>query len=382
MFLVTVVFLNTAKNKQELENVVFQTAGIAQKYNCALKRLDYQQEPGLMSSLPLGKNWIPIKRALTTTSTAIFVPFTTQELFMGGESIYYGLNALSNNLIMADRKKLKNPNGLIVGTPGAGKSFAAKREITNVFIVTKDDIIICDPEGEYFPIVRAFNGQVVRISPTSHDYINPMDINTNYADDDDPLSLKSDFILSLCELVVGGKNGLEPVEKTIIDRCVRLVYQDYLADPVPEKMPILEDLYNLLRKQEEPEAQRLATALEIYVNGSLKVFNHRTNVELNNRLVCFDIKDLGKQLKKLGMLIVQDQVVIRSQRSRIEGRHENGFRCTHRVCNDVVRTLFDQRPNAAFQQPVDDFIPIQFADFCFSEIPVPGLGICLDYDFQ
>ena len=308
MFLVTVVFLNTAKNKQELENVVFQTAGIAQKYNCALKRLDYQQEPGLMSSLPLGKNWIPIKRALTTTSTAIFVPFTTQELFMGGESIYYGLNALSNNLIMADRKKLKNPNGLIVGTPGAGKSFAAKREITNVFIVTKDDIIICDPEGEYFPIVRAFNGQVVRISPTSHDYINPMDINTNYADDDDPLSLKSDFILSLCELVVGGKNGLEPVEKTIIDRCVRLVYQDYLADPLPEKMPILEDLYNLLRKQEEPEAQRLATALEIYVNGSLKVFNHRTNVELNNRLVCFDIKDLGKQLKKLGMLIVQDQV--------------------------------------------------------------------------
>lgn len=308
MFLVTVVFLNTAKNKQELENVVFQTAGIAQKYNCALKRLDYQQEPGLMSSLPLGKNWIPIKRALTTTSTAIFVPFTTQELFMGGESIYYGLNALSNNLIMADRKKLKNPNGLIVGTPGAGKSFAAKREITNVFIVTKDDIIICDPEGEYFPIVRAFNGQVVRISPTSHDYINPMDINTNYADDDDPLSLKSDFILSLCELVVGGKNGLEPVEKTIIDRCVRLVYQDYLADSVPEKMPILEDLYNLLRKQEEPEAQRLATALEIYVNGSLKVFNHRTNVELNNRLVCFDIKDLGKQLKKLGMLIVQDQV--------------------------------------------------------------------------
>ena len=308
MFLVTVVFLNTAKNKQELENVVFQTAGIAQKYNCALKRLDYQQEQGLMSSLPLGRNWIPIKRALTTTSTAIFVPFTTQELFMGGESIYYGLNALSNNLIMADRKKLKNPNGLILGTPGSGKSFAAKREITNVFIVTKDDIIICDPEGEYFPLVRAFNGQVIRISPTSHDYINPMDININYADDDDPLSLKSDFILSLCELVVGGKNGLEPVEKTIIDRCVRLVYQDYLADPVPEKMPILEDLYNLLRKQEEAESQRLATALEIYVNGSLKVFNHRTNVELNNRLVCFDIKDLGKQLKKLGMLIVQDQV--------------------------------------------------------------------------
>ena len=308
MFLVTALFLNTAETKQELENVVFQTAGIAQKYNCALKRLDYQQEPGLMSCLPLAMNLVPIKRALTTTSTAIFVPFTTQELFMGGESIYYGLNALSNNLIMADRKKLKNPNGLILGIPGAGKSFAAKREITNAFIVTKDDIIVCDPEGEYYPLFRAFHGQVIRISPTSHDYINPMDINLDYADDDDPLSLKSDFILSLCELVVGGKNGLEPVEKTVIDRCVRLVYQDFLSDPVPEKMPILEDLYNLLREQKEQEAQRLATALEIYVNGSLRVFNHRTNVELNNRMVCFDIKDLGKQLKKLGMLIVQDQV--------------------------------------------------------------------------
>ena len=308
MFLVTALFLNTAGTKQELENVVFQTAGIAQKYNCALKRLDYQQEPGLMSCLPLAMNLVPIKRALTTTSTAIFVPFTTQELFMGGESIYYGLNALSYNLIMADRKKLKNPNGLILGTPGAGKSFAAKREITNAFIVTKDDIIVCDPEGEYYPLFRAFHGQVIRISPTSHDYINPMDINLDYADDDDPLSLKSDFILSLCELVVGGKNGLEPVEKTVIDRCVRLVYQDFLSDPVPEKMPILEDLYNLLREQKEQEAQRLATALEIYVNGSLRVFNHKTNVELNNRMVCFDIKDLGKQLKKLGMLIVQDQV--------------------------------------------------------------------------
>ena len=308
MFLVTIVFLNTAKTKQELDNAVFQTAGIAQKYNCSLRRLDYMQEPGLMSSLPLGLNLIPIKRALTTTSTAIFVPFTTQELFMEGESLYYGLNSLSNNMIMVDRKKLKNPNGLILGTPGSGKSFSAKREITNAFFVTQDDIIIGDPEGEYYPLVHALGGQVIHISASSHDYINPMDINMDYSDDDNPLGVKSDFILSLCELIMGSRNGIEAEEKSVIDRCLPLVYQKYFEHPVPENMPILGDLYECLRQQKEVQAQRIATALEIYVNGSLKVFNHRTNVELNNRIVCFDIKDLGKQLKKLGMLIVQDQV--------------------------------------------------------------------------
>ena len=308
MFLVTVLFLNTARTKQELDNAVLQTAGIAQKYNCMLRRLDYQQEEGLMSSVPLGVNHISIRRALTTTSTAIFVPFTTQELFMEGESLYYGLNALSNNMIMVDRKKLKNPNGLILGTPGSGKSFAAKREITNAFFVTQDDIIIGDPEGEYYPLVHALGGQVIHISPTSRDYINPMDINMDYSEDDNPLGVKSDFVLSLCELIMGSRDGIEAEEKSVIDRCLPLVYQKYFSDPRPENMPVLGDLYDCLRKQKEPQAQRIATALEIYVNGSLKVFNHQTNVELNNRIVCFDIKDLGKQLKKLGMLIVQDQV--------------------------------------------------------------------------
>ena len=308
MFLVTALFLNTANSKQELENAVFQTAGIAQKYNCVLRRLDYLQEEGLMSSVPLGVNHVPIKRALTTTSTAIFVPFTTQELFMPGESIYYGLNAMSNNLIMVDRKKLKNPNGLILGTPGSGKSFAAKREISNVFFVTNDDIIVGDPEGEYYPLVHALGGQVIHISPTSKDYINPLDINMNYSDDDNPLGVKSDFVLSLCELIMGSRNGIEAEERSVIDRCLPLVYQKYFENPVPENMPILGDLYDCLRKQEETQAQRIATALEIYVNGSLKVFNHQTNVELDNRIICFDIKDLGKQLKKLGMLIIQDQV--------------------------------------------------------------------------
>lgn len=308
MFLVTVLVMNTAPSRQKLENNIFQAAGVAQKYNCALRRLDYQQEQGLMSSLPLGLNQIPIQRGLTTSSTAIFVPFTTQELYMRGEALYYGLNALSNNLIMADRKKLKNPNGLILGTPGSGKSFSAKREITNAFLITQDDIAIIDPEDEYSALVQRLGGQVIDISPTSDQYINPMDLTLNYSEDDNPLTLKSDFILSLCELIVGGKSGLEPVEKTIIDRCVHMVYREYLQDPIPEKMPILGDLYQLLREQPEKEAQRLATALEIYVTGSLNVFNHRTNVKIKSRIVCYVIKKLGKQLKKFGMQVVQDQV--------------------------------------------------------------------------
>ncbi len=309
MFLLTFIVVNTAGSRQQLDNNVFQAASIAQKYNCQLTKLDFRQEEGLMSSLPLGLNQLEIQRGLTTSSVAIFIPFTTQELFQDGrEALYCGLNALSNNLIMVDRKLLKNPNGLILGTPGSGKSFAAKREIANVFLVTNDDIIICDPEAEYGPLVERLHGQVIKISPTSPHYINPMDLNLNYSDDENPLSLKSDFILSLCELIVGGKDGLKPVEKTIIDRCVRMVYRDYLSDPCPEKMPILEDLYNELRKQEEKEAQYIATALEIYVTGSLNVFNHRTNINIANRIVSFDIKELGKQLKKIGMLIVQDAV--------------------------------------------------------------------------
>ncbi|GHU49955.1 hydrolase [Clostridia bacterium] len=314
MFLLTVIILNVGNAKQSLENRVFQMSGIAQKHNCVLARLDYMQEAGLMSSLPLGVNQIPIQRGLTTSGAAVFIPFVTREIFQSGEALYYGRNALSGNMIMADRKRLKNPNGLILGTPGSGKSFAAKREITNAFLITQDDIIIADPEAEYAPLVEALHGQVIKISQNSTDFVNPMDINVNYSEDESPLALKSDFILSLCELIVGGKNGLEPVEKTVIDRAVRNVYRDFLADaaagggePDPAKMPILENLYDELMKMPETEARRVATALEIYVHGSLNVFNHRTNVDIQNRLVCFDIKQLGKQLKKLGMLIIQDQ---------------------------------------------------------------------------
>ena len=321
MFLITFLVMNTADSKKQLTLNVKQAQSLAQQHNCQLIPLDYQQEAGMVSCLPLGYNTIPIQRGLTTSSTAIFIPFTTQELFQAGhEALYYGLNALSNNLIMVDRKSLKNPNGLILGTPGSGKSFSAKREMSNVMLLTNDDVIICDPEGEYYPLVYKFGGQVIRISPTSTNYINPMDINLNYSDDDNPLSLKSDFILSLCELIVGGRDGLQPIEKTVIDRAVHIVYQPYLNHPTLENVPILEDLYNALRAQEEKEAQTLATALEIYVTGSLNVFNHRTNVDVNNRMVCYDIKELGKQLKKLGMLIVQDQVWGRVTANRSEGK--------------------------------------------------------------
>ena len=341
MFLVTVLIMNTAKTKKALNSAIFEVQSIAQQRNCPLRRLDYQQEDGLMASVPIGINNIGIQRALTTSSTAIFVPFTTQELFSDSpEALYCGLNALSNNMIMVDRKMLKNPNGLILGTPGSGKSFSAKSEITNAFLVTNDDIYVCDPEAEYNPLIHALKGQVVKLSPTSKDYLNPLDININYSDEENPLALKSDFVLSFCELIIGGRDGLEPIEKTVIDRSVTRIYQKYFENPTPANMPILEDLYEEIKKQPEQEAGRIASALELYVKGSLNVFNHHTNVDISNRIVCFDIKELGKQLKKLGMLVVQDQVWNRVTINR------NEHKSTRYYCDEFHLLLKDEQTAA------------------------------------
>ena len=308
MFLLTFLIVNTAPARQRLENDLFTVSGIAQKYNCALKRLDFQQEQGFVSSLALGYNGIEIQRGMTTSSTAIFVPFMTRELRMDGQALYYGMNALSNNVIMADRKKLKSANGMYLGSTGSGKSFAAKRELVNVFLATQDRIIVVDPMGEYAPLVRRLGGQVVEIAPDSPNHISPMDIQLTVNGDESPLSMKADFLLSLCELIVGGSDGLQPVEKTVIDRCVRLVYRGLALGLEEAKVPLLQDLYEELLRQPEPEARRIATALELYCTGSLNLFNHHTNVNLNSRVVCFVLKGMGENLRKIAMHITNDFV--------------------------------------------------------------------------
>ena len=309
MFLLTFTVVNLAPTRQRLENDMFTVGGIAQKYNCTLKRLDWQQEQGFVSSLALGGNEVEIQRGMTTSSTAIFIPFMTRELRMAGPSLYYGMNALSHNVIMADRKKLKSANGLYLGSTGSGKSFAAKRELLNVFLtIPQDRIIIVDPMGEYAPLVRRLGGQVIEIAPDSPNHINPMDIQMGGNDEDSPLSMKADFLLSLCELVVGGKEGLQPIEKTVIDRCVRLVYRDLALGVGDGRMPLLQDLYEELLKQPEPEARRVATALELYCTGSLNLFNHPTNVKTDCRVVCIVLKGMGDNLRKIAMHVTNEFV--------------------------------------------------------------------------
>lgn len=218
------------------------------------------------------------------------------------------MNALSHNVIMADQKKLKSANGLYLGSTGSGKSFSAKRELINVFLTTQDRIIVVDPMGEYAPLVKRIGGQVIEIAPDSPHHISPMELQMSIGDEESPLSMKADFLLSLCELVVGGKDGLQPVEKTVIDRCVRNVYMELALGIEGARTPLLQDLYEELLKQPEVEAKRVATALELYCTGSLNLFNHRTNVNLNSRVVCIVLKGLGENLRKIAMHVTNEFV--------------------------------------------------------------------------
>ena len=319
LYLTNIAITHLADSMEELNRSTEAIMSVGRKFLCQMGTLNYQQEEGLTSTLPLGMNEINADRCLTTESTAVFIPFTSQELIQKN-GMYYGLNAVSRNLIMFNRKSLKNANGFILGSPGSGKSFSAKREMVNVLLNTDDDVIIIDPEREYTRLVENFTGEVIFISAGSKNYINPLDMSIDYSDDDEPLMLKSDFILSLCEVIVGGRDGLTPKEKSIVDRCLRLSYSEYMQDFDQKKIPTLRDFYEIMIRQEETEAISLATALELYTTGNLSVFANKTNININNRLVCFDIKDLGKQLKTMGMLIVLDAIWNRITVNRDKGK--------------------------------------------------------------
>lgn len=316
LFLLTMVVTVFGETLEELDTHTQSVLSVAQSYTCDVEKLLYQQEQGFSTALPLARNELAIQRLLTTEAASVFMPFSSQELAQNN-GMYYGLNAISNNLIRFNRINSKNANGVILGTPGSGKSFSAKREMINVLLGTDDDIYVIDPEREYAPLAALFNGEVVKIAAGSKTYINPFDMDLQYADDDDPITLKSDFIGSICETVIGGKFGLSPVQKSVIDRCVRQVYLPYIehlsrlkngATSDKSATPTLNDFYDLLLAQPEPEAQNLALALEIYCKGSLDTFSHKTNVNTSSRFIIYDIKDIGSGMKEMGLQVCLNDI--------------------------------------------------------------------------
>jgi hypothetical protein len=341
MFMVTILVVHMAPSRQKLENLVYSADGIINTQNCDLIRLDYQQEQGFVSALPIGINQVEIQRGLTTSGTAIFLPFCACEVFQKG-GVYYGLNATTGRMILADRKRLKCPNGVVLGTPGSGKSFSCKREAADVYLHTDDDLLFLDPEHEYLSLCQQLSGQIIRLAPDSGDYINPLDVDLSVDTGENPLLMKADFIMSFCELILSASHGgLKPIEKSVIDRCIPKIYREYLKRPKPEHMPVLGDLYQCLKQQGESQAQELATALELYVSGSLSYLNHRTNVNINNRVVCYDISALGQNLKKPGMLTVQNNIWQRTTVNRYAGK-------TTRIFLDEFHLLLKEPQTAAY----------------------------------
>jgi len=339
MMFCTITLLHTADTLEKLDSDTESLMTTARKHLCQLAPLNYQQADGLNTALPIGQRKINAMRTLTTESTAVFMPFRAQEIAMPG-GVYYGTNIVSGNLIIADRKQLINGNSMIFGISGSGKSVIAKQEIIKLMLSTEDDIIVIDPEREYSALVNTFGGQIINISATSPNHINALDMNAEYGDGNNPVILKSEFVLSLCEQLIGG-NGLGAKQKSLIDRCTANVYRDYRQSNYTIDPPTLKDFREELLRQSEPEAAELALAIELFTDGSLSTFAKQTNVDVNNRLICYDILDLGKQLQPIGMLVVLDSILNRITQNRAKGK--NTF-----IVIDEIYLLFQHEYSANF----------------------------------
>ena len=319
MMFAVVTLVHLADSKEELDSDTDALQSAARKHLCQLATLNWQQADGLVTALPLGLRRIDALRTLTTEALAVLMPFKAQEVRDQG-GVYYGQNVISKNLIIANRKELLNGNGFVLGVSGSGKSFTAKREMVNLALSTEDDIIVIDPESEYRPLIEGLGGEVISISATSPNHINAMDMEQGYGDGENPVVLKSEFLLSLCEQLMGDRL-LSAKEKSIIDRCTASVYHSYIKGGYQGKAPTLQDFHAELLRQSEPEARDVALAIELFTEGSLNTFAKPTNVDTDARILCYDIRDLGKQLLPVGMLVVLDSVFNRVIRNRALGRN-------------------------------------------------------------
>lgn len=348
LFYMTLVIVHFADTKEELDSDTKFIQGIGRRLLLDVKKLSQQQEHGLNAALPLAVNPLSLKRVLTTENACVFMPFVNQELNDRNGGMYYGNNAVSHNLIMLNRRNAKNGNGFIFGTPGSGKSMSAKQEMMTVLLSSDDTVVVIDPEGEYYPMAEMLGGEVIRIAAGADVHINPFDIDMDSDSDDDPMAIKSDFIVSLCETAVAGQYGLAPAQRSIIDRAVRKVYEPFLASRNPETgeydkslLPTLKTFYDTLRDQHGYDAMQLADGLEIYADGSLNLFAHRTNVEYNKRFVVFDIKDVGATMKSMALLVVLDNIWNRIVAGRKQRRYTWFF-------IDEIYLLFKTQSSAEF----------------------------------
>ena len=339
MMFAVLTLVHVADSKEQLDNDTETILTTARKHLCQFSSLTYQQMDGLNTVLPYGLRKIDALRTLTTESVAVFIPFRAQEI-AHDRGVYYGQNSITRNLIIANRKLLLNGNCFVLGISGSGKSFIAKREVVSLLLSGDCEILLIDPEREYSSLVRALGGEIIYISATSSNHINAMDMSKDYGDGANPIILKSEFVLSLCEQLIGGHN-LGAKQKSLIDRCTASVYRQYLQSDYQNDPPTLQDFHEELLKQPEPEAQEIALAIELFTSGSLNTFAKQTNVDVSNRLICYDILDLGKQLLPIGMLVVLDNILNRITQNRAKGK--STF-----ILIDEVYLLFQHEYSANF----------------------------------